>query len=138
PKTRAYAAEELGHVAEIRLSDAKPALGPLIAALKDRSPLVRKAVIEALPKLEPEPKQVVPGYTAIVEKEKDMGVRTAAIKALGQIGPPAKDAVKALQDLQKMIKSQKPPKGKDKAQKEQANKQLLQEIEMALRKIQGK
>jgi HEAT repeat protein len=137
-KTRLFAAEELGHMADLRLKDAKPAIPALVKALKDPNPGVRKAVIEALAKTEPDPKEVVPRFMEIVEKDKTMPVRLAVVRALGQIGPPAKPAVKALTELQKTVKNQKPPKGKNKDMVMRANQMLLREIDRALRQIEGK
>jgi HEAT repeat protein len=62
-----------------------------------------------------------------VKKDRDANVRSTAIKALAQIGPPAKAAVPALMDVQKLAKT---ASDQDKA--------LAKEAEAALEKIQPK
>jgi HEAT repeat protein len=142
PKNRAFAAEELGSMAEVRLTDVKPAIPALLAALKDKDAAVRKAVIDALGKAEPEPREVVPAYIDIVRRDKDPTVRLAAVTALGQIGPPAKAAIPALKEAQKAIKERErlreKEKDKDKEKNQAMDMALSTEITAALQKIQAK
>src|SRR5262249_55213813 len=106
-QTRVYAARELGHPAESRITDRKAAVPALPPALKDASATVRKEVIDALLKVEADPGELVPRLAALVEKDRDPTVRVAAVQALGQIGPPAKAAVEALKGWQKALRGQK-------------------------------
>jgi hypothetical protein len=135
PKTRISAVEDLGHLAEVKLDDAKPAIPALLKSLKDRDAGVRRAVIAAMEKIEPDPKDYVPALTELLKKERDATVRLAAVRTLGQIGPPAKSAVSTLKDLQKEIqKAAKKAKPKDKDK----DKPLETEIVAALNKIEPK
>jgi HEAT repeat protein len=137
PKTRISAVEDLGHLAEVKLDDAKPAIPALLKSLKDRDAGVRRAVIAAMKKIEPEPKDYVPALTELLKKERDATVRLAAVRALGQIGPPAKSAVPTLKDLQREIqKAAKKAKPKDKDKDK--DKPLETEIVAALNKIEEK
>jgi HEAT repeat protein len=99
-KTRIAAAEELGHIGQIKKSLAEPAVPALIDALRDSDTGVRKAAAEALGKVDPDVKVAVPALTNAL-KDKASPVRQSAASALGQIGPDAKDAVPALRELQK-------------------------------------
>jgi HEAT repeat protein len=99
-KSRIAAAEELGHIGQIKKSLAEPAVPVLIDALHDSDAGVRKAVAEALGKVDPDVKVAVPALTNAL-KDKAPPVRQSAAGALGQIGPEAKDAVPALRELQK-------------------------------------
>lgn len=103
PKVRINAAEELGRLASIRLADAKSALPALKAAQRDPDSGVRKAVLEAIGAIDPEPKTYVPILIDALKKDKDATVRLSAVTALGQIGPPAKTAVAALVEVQKSL-----------------------------------
>jgi HEAT repeat protein len=135
PMTRVSAVEDLGHLAEVKLDDAKPAIPALLKALKDRDAGVRRAVIAAMEKIEPEPKDYVPALIDLLKKERDSNVRLLAVRALGQIGPPAKSAVSTLKELQKEIqKTAKKAKPKEK----EKDKPLENEIVAALNKIEGK
>jgi HEAT repeat protein len=69
----------------------------------------------------------VPILISAVKTDRDPAVRITAIKALAQIGPPAKAAIPALQEVQKLPKT---PRDQD--------KELAKEAEAALEKIQGK
>jgi HEAT repeat protein len=131
-KIRIYAAEELGHQAEIRLADAKAAIPALMKAMKDSHPGVRRAAILALGQAGADPKDLVPGLIDIIKKATDIPLRLTAATTLGNIGPPAKEAVPALQGLQTKLKGIKTPKVKGKYT------MLIREIETALRKIGSK
>jgi HEAT repeat protein len=99
-KTRIAAAEDLGHIGQVKKSYAEPAVPPLIEALKDSDAGVRKAAADALGKVDPDAMLAVAPLTEAL-KDKAPPVRQAAAGALGQIGPDAKDAVPALRELQK-------------------------------------
>jgi len=64
----------------------KPAVEPLIAALKDKDRYVRKKTVEALGKLGDD-RAVASLIVAL--KDKDRYVRVAAVEALGNLGKPA-------------------------------------------------
>lgn len=84
---RAYAAKDLGKIGD------PTAVGPLIAALRDKSENVRKKAAEALAKIDPNwPKseaaeKQVPEFTAAL-RDGDRGIRKEAADALGQIRIP--------------------------------------------------
>jgi len=98
-KTRIVAAEELGHIGQVKKSYAEPAVPGLIEALKDSDAGVRKAAADALGKVDPNVQLAVPALVDAL-KDKAPPVRQAAATALGQIGPDAKDAVDPLRELQ--------------------------------------
>src|SRR5947209_5809283 len=75
--TRKTAAEEIGKVAQIKASAAKPALQPLLDALKDSSSGVREAAAVAVGRLD-EPVEAVPALERLLKDDKDMAVRVAA------------------------------------------------------------
>src|SRR5262249_60015187 len=114
-KVRVAAAEDLGNLAELRLADAKTALPALREAQKDADPNVRKAVLDALGKIEPE------NYGTLLQdtlkKDTDPVVQLSAVTALGQLMPPVKGAVPVLiegfkaspQDAPKTAKTPPPP-----------------------------
>jgi HEAT repeat protein len=141
-KTRVYAADEIGHVAQLSLRDAKPAIPDLLKALKDTRAEVRRAAALALVKVEAPAKELVPAFLDMVQNDKDMLARTGAVTALGQLGSVARDAVPVLTALRKKVQAEQPPKdkkpAKDKTKKVQMNQVLLREIDMALRFIQAK
>jgi HEAT repeat protein len=99
-KTRMAAAEELGHIGQVKKSLTEPAVPVLIDALHDSDAGVRKAVANALGKVDPDVKLAVPALTDAL-KDKASLVRQAAAGALGLLGPDAKDAVPALRETQK-------------------------------------
>jgi HEAT repeat protein len=142
PKRRLYAVEEIGHIAELRLKDAQPAIPNVLKALKDANPGVRRAAMLALVKMEADPKETVPAYIEIIQKDTNQTVRQAAVTALGQIGPPARAAAPILKDLQLKVQKEQPPKdkkpAKDKSKQFFANQTMLREIAMALQSIQSK
>jgi HEAT repeat protein len=141
-KRRQFAAEELGHIAEIQIKQAKLAIPEVLKVLKDPSPPVRAAAILSLVKMEADPKELVPAYILLLQKDPSLTVRQAAASALGQIGPPARAAVPALKELQAKVQKEQPPKdrkpAKDKTRRFHINQMLLREITMALRSIQAK
>src|SRR6266851_2139837 len=98
-KTRIAAAEELGHIGQVKKSYAEPAVPGLIEALKDSDAGVRKAAADALGKVDPNVEVAVPALVDAL-KDKAPPVRQAAATALGQIGPDAKEAVDPLRELQ--------------------------------------
>jgi HEAT repeat protein len=95
---RKTAAEQIGKIALVKASAAKPALHPLIDALKDSSSSVREAAALAVGRLD-EPAEAVSALTKVLKDEKDLGVRVAAARGLGQMGPEAKDALPTLRDV---------------------------------------
>jgi HEAT repeat protein len=101
PKIRAGAAEDLGKLAAVKLSEAKFALPALRAAQKDADPAVRKAVLEALGQIDPDAKTYVPLLTETLKREKDPLVQVAAVSALIQIEPLPKSALPVLLDVHK-------------------------------------
>jgi HEAT repeat protein len=109
PKVRAQAAVDIGDLADVRLADAKAALPKLKELQKDPDAAVRKAVIEALGKIEPE--QYPTLLIDTLKTEKDPGVQLAAVQALGRLGQQAKSAVGVLVDVHKASLADKnPPK----------------------------
>jgi HEAT repeat protein len=96
--TRRTAAEGIGKIALVKASAAKPALQPLLDALKDSNTSVREAAALAVGRLD-EPADAVPALTKLIKDEKDLGVRVAAARGLGQMGPAAKEAVPTLREV---------------------------------------
>ena len=99
-KTRIAAADDLGHIGQIKKSYTEPAVPALIDALRDTDAGVRKAAANALGKVDPDVKLAVPALTDAL-KDKVPPVRQAAASALGLIGPDAKDAIPTLRETQK-------------------------------------
>jgi HEAT repeat protein len=99
-KTRIAAADDLGHIGQIKKSYAEPAVPALIETLRDTDAGVRKAAANALGKVDPDVKLAVPALVDAL-KDKAPSVRQAAAIALGLIGPEAKDAIPALRETQK-------------------------------------
>lgn len=122
PRSRASAADDLGHLGAIRASDVKEAIPILIDMLKkDTDAGVRKAAATALGKVDPDPKEAVPALTDALE-DPSVPVRLAAIEALGILGPGAKSAAPSLRKIQK----------------EKDKKQLSKAAGMALKRINAK
>jgi len=99
-KTRISAADDLGHIGQVKKSYTEPAVPALIEALRDPDAGVRKAAATAVGKIDPDVKVAVPALTDAL-KDKAPPVRQAAAGALGLIGPDAKDAIPALRETQK-------------------------------------
>ncbi|MBL8798161.1 MAG: HEAT repeat domain-containing protein, partial [Planctomycetia bacterium] len=120
PKDRVVAAEELGNLAAIKLSEAKLALPALRSALhKDADPTVRKAALDAIVKIEPEK-----GVETLIEtfrRDREPVVRLGIIATLAQLGVQAKEAGPVLHDAllepfpdrSKVTKEPKTPQPKD-------------------------
>lgn len=125
-KNRRAALDELEQMAEVRPSDAKPALRYVFPLIKDPDASVRRAAITVLDTLEADPKEFVPPLVDLLKKEKDAAVRLAAVTAVKHIGPPAKAAAPVLETIQKAIKDN--PK----------EKVLAAEVNAALRQINKK
>ena len=98
-KDRAFAAEQLGLRGQVRATDVKEAVEPLMEAVKsDESASVRRAAATALGQIAPDPEKAVPALTgALKDKAKD--VRMAAALALGAFGPEARSALPALREM---------------------------------------
>jgi HEAT repeat protein len=96
--TRKSAAEEIGKIAQVKASAAKEAVGPLLDILKDGNAGVREAAALAVGRLD-EPTEAVPALVKLLKDEKEMGVRVAAARGLGQMGSAAKDAIPTLRDV---------------------------------------
>jgi HEAT repeat protein len=96
--TRKLAAEEIGKIAQVKASAAKEAVGPLLDALKDKNAGVREASALAVGRLD-DPSEAVPALVKLLKDEKEMGVRVAAARGLGQMGSAAKDAVPTLREV---------------------------------------
>jgi HEAT repeat protein len=88
---------------------------------------IRKACVEAVGKVDPEPKTYVPFLVTAVKTDRDVTVKQTAVAALKSIGAPAKEALPALQDIVKSLG--KSTKAEDKT--------LAQEAESAIKAIQG-
>jgi len=95
---RKTAAEEIGKIAQIKVSAGKPALEPLKAVLKDGNSTVREAAALALGRLD-EPKEVVPALTKLLKDDKESSVKIACARGLGQMGAAAKDALPTLRTV---------------------------------------
>jgi HEAT repeat protein len=125
-KTRAAAAEALGHRGAIRKADVTAAIDPLITALKkDKDASVRKNAAEALGKIAPDENAAVKPLIAAL-KDKAMSVQIAAANALGLLGADAEEALPALREVQKQVKGDRKKRG------------LARAAGMAIRSISGK
>jgi HEAT repeat protein len=62
---------------------------------------VRKAVLAALGKIDPEVKGYVPVLVDVLQRDPDADVRLAALAALKKLGPRAKGALPVLLEIQK-------------------------------------
>jgi HEAT repeat protein len=96
--TRRTAAEEIGKIGQVKASAAKEAVGPLLDALKDRNAGVREAAALAVGRVD-QPTEAVPALVQLLKDEKEMGVKVAAARGLGQMGSAAKDAMPTLRDV---------------------------------------
>src|SRR5262249_35622967 len=99
PKVRTQAVADLGDLADVRLADAKAALPKLKEWQKDADAGVRKAVVEALGKIEPD--QYPTLLIETLKTDKDPAVQLAAVQAVQRLGPMAKGAVAVLQEVHK-------------------------------------
>jgi HEAT repeat protein len=124
PATRKNAAEEIGKIAQVKASAAKGALQPLLESLKDSSSGVREAAAIALGRLD-EPAETVPALQKLLKDDKDMAVRIAAARGLGQMGPGAKDALPALREAWSAARAA----GKPQQQLAQATREAMETIQ---------
>jgi len=122
-KARAEAAKEIGNIAAIKVSYAKPAVEPMLKLLKDKEASVRAAAAEALGKCD-EPKKTVKPLTDLLKDDKEQQVKVAAAVGLGLIGEPAKDAIKVLRDTAQAARQDK-------------NMRLAQACQQAIQNING-
>ncbi|MBY0522748.1 MAG: HEAT repeat domain-containing protein [Gemmataceae bacterium] len=93
----------------------KDAIAPLVAMQKAGTTAgakdgndpgdLRRLTMEALAKLGPDPKEMVPLLIDSVRRDKSYGVRMAAVRILGEIGAPAKSATSVLTPLLKLAKT---------------------------------
>jgi HEAT repeat protein len=96
--TRRTAAEEIGKIGQVKASAAKEAVGPLLDALKDRNAGVREAAALAVGRVD-EPAEAVPALVKLLNDEKEIGIKVAAARGLGQMGSAAKDAMPTLREV---------------------------------------
>lgn len=99
PTVRSSAAEALGGVGIM----ARAALPALIKLLKDADANVRETAAEALSDIGVDAPKVIPELMNLLSDE-DMNVRCAGARAIGDFRGAARDAVEALQKLQKQDK----------------------------------
>lgn len=62
---------------------------------------VRRAVLDAMAKIEPDAKIMVPVLIDVLQRDRDADVRLAALAALKKIGPPARSALPVVLDIQR-------------------------------------
>lgn len=125
-KTRAAAAEDLGHLGAIRADYAKPAVPTLLEMVrKDKDAKAREAAAKAIGRIGVEPADAVPVLIEALKEDKGMLVRIAAARSLGQFGSDAKEAVSTLRDVQ------------EKARGDKSMQRLGQTAGEALRSIRG-
>jgi HEAT repeat protein len=79
--------------------DAREAAPALLKLLDEKDTTLRLAVLDALGRIEAGGPEVLTRLTTIVQRDPFNVVRTGAIRALGRMGPAAKDAAPALQGL---------------------------------------
>jgi HEAT repeat protein len=121
--TRAGACKGIADIGRLKASYAKDAIAPLAEMVrKDNSARVRAEAATALGAVDPEEYQAaVEALIAAVKDDKDNGVHRAAISALGQLGPKAKDALPVLNEQLEKLRKQI---GDDKAKQKQFRDQL--------------
>jgi HEAT repeat protein len=84
--------------AEALAAFGKDAVAPLVAALKHTDANVRRGAAAALSNMGPAARDAVEPLVTLLKNDADADVREAAIRALGAIGPDAKTAAPALRD----------------------------------------
>jgi HEAT repeat protein len=98
---RAAAAREVGRLGAIRASDAKEAIPLLLNIVKkDTESSTRKAAMEALARIDPDPKETVPVLLDAL-KDKNAAVRQAAAEALGQFPGQSQEIIPVLKETEK-------------------------------------
>jgi HEAT repeat protein len=98
---RTAACREVGRIGAVRASDARDAIPLLLNMVKkDKDANPRKAAVDALGRIDPDPKEVVPVLLEAL-RDKDAGVRQAAATALGQFPSEAPDIIPVLRDTEK-------------------------------------
>ena len=99
--TRAAAAREVGRLGAVRASDAKEAIPLLLNIVKkDTESSTRKAAMEALARIDPDPKDTVPVLLEAL-KDKNAVVRQAAAEALGQFPSESQEIIPVLKESEK-------------------------------------
>ncbi|CAN5294877.1 hypothetical protein BH10PLA2_BH10PLA2_18000 [soil metagenome] len=99
--TRAAAAKEIGRLGAIHASDVKDAIPALLNMVKkDLDAAPRKAAIEALGRIDPDPKETVQVLLGAL-KDKSPTVREAAAAALGQFPSESQDIIPVLREIEK-------------------------------------
>jgi len=109
---RAKAAEMLGKRGGINANDVEDAIEPLQKSLqKDIDASVRAASARALGNIHSQPEATVPLLIERLTKDSSKDVKMAAVVALGQFGPDAKEAVPPLREYGKMFDAKKSKDG---------------------------
>jgi HEAT repeat protein len=111
PTIRRNAAQELGDLADVRITDARTALPALKDALKDTDPAVRQAVLAALGKIEPDKFPAL--LIDVLKNDKDGAMQIAAVASLGQLAQQGqaarvKDAIPVLIEVYKALATAPP------------------------------
>jgi HEAT repeat protein len=122
-KARADAAKEIGNIAAIKASYARPAVEPMLKLLKDKEANVRAAAAEALGKVD-SPKDTVKPLMELLKGDEAMIVKVAAATGLGLVGEPAKEAVRLLRETAQAARQDK-------------NMRLAQACQRAIENING-
>jgi len=100
-KARASAANELRELALVRVQLVKPAEAPLVEALKDPDPEVRRAVAAALITIEPYPKARAAALLPLLKDGEDRNAKLAAVYMVGRTVGGAPEAVPLLEEIAK-------------------------------------
>jgi HEAT repeat protein len=100
-KQRVDACNELGELAQVKLSLVRPAVPHLLTALKDAEVEVRKAAISTLGFIEPYPREWVPNLLPLLADGEAREVRLGAVGILGAVETGAKEAIPLLEAIQK-------------------------------------
>ncbi|HZZ78996.1 MAG TPA: HEAT repeat domain-containing protein [Gemmataceae bacterium] len=110
---RAKAAEMLGKRGGINVSDVEPAIEPLKKMLDvDKDARVRAAAARALGAIQADAEGTVPLLIKRLRAEEEQkDVKMAAVVALGQYGPEAKEALQPLRDYLKKFDAKKSKDG---------------------------
>jgi HEAT repeat protein len=98
-KVRAIALTELGKLAVIQKTLVSDALPDIYKSLEDKDANVRAAAATCLGQCDEPTDKVLPLLMKILKDDKEDAVKIGAAKGLGSMGPDAKPAVKALQEI---------------------------------------
>jgi HEAT repeat protein len=105
PRDRAKAAEEIGKLAEIKVSLGKPAVPKLITLLEDKDTNVRAAAAGAVCRCDD--KSAVDPIVKMLKDEKETKVILQAVMGLGIMGESAREALPTIREIAQKNREEK-------------------------------